>query len=434
MMKARQVKRWLLGLTVGAVISLQAMTAFASVSETASESESVSESGAAGYDAERKGSITIIPGDQDQDGKAVDKDKAGTFALYKVGDVVDGTSVTEFKLTGPFKDSGVVLTREKLESKAAELPKDLEKFALEQNVAADVADIKTGDTVKNLPVGLYLVRQEMADNAYHKVNPFLVIMPKGSETGYKYEYEIEAYPKTGRFAPVQLDPPVSKVIKDPQGNVISRGETFTFSMTPSAGAPMPEGTAAGAVKTVTAGAGNVEFGEIRFDAVGGPYTYTFSELPGDIKEYTYDTSAYVMTVNVVRTADDTLAVQSVITKNNEVADKVEFSNVYKAPEVPETKPHGHTGGGGGGSGTTGYHAVTPQGNTPTPTPTTPGEVLGAIRDAVENSPIGQVLGASRNVKTGDASNMLLYGAGIVLAAILLILWSMLNKKKRHGEK
>jgi pilin isopeptide linkage protein/LPXTG-motif cell wall-anchored protein len=432
MMKARQVKRWLLGLTVGAVISLQAMTAFASVSETASESESVSESGAAGYDAERKGSITIIPGDQDQDGKAVDKDKAGSFALYKVGVVVDGTSVTEFKLTDPFKDSGVVLTRETLEDKAAVLPKDLEKFALEHQVKETAKAVKADEAVTDLPVGLYLVRQEMADNAYHKVNPFLVIMPKGSETGYKYE--IEAYPKTGRFTAVQLDPPVSKVIKDPQGNVISRGETFTFSMTPSAGAPMPEGTAAGAVKTVTAGAGSVEFGEIRFDAVGGPYTYTFSELPGDIKEYTYDSSVYVMTVNVVRTADDTLAVQSVITKNNEVVDKVEFSNVYKAPEVPETKPHGHSGGGGGGSGTTGYHAVTPQGNTPTPTPTTPGEVLGAIRDAVENSPIGQVLGASRNVKTGDASNMLLYGAGIVLAAILLILWSMLNKKKRHGEK
>ncbi|GEM_PF-1929297 len=432
MMKARHVKRWLLGLTVGAVISLQAMTAFASVSETASESESVSESGAVGYDARRKGSITIIPGDQDQDGKAVDKDKAGTFALYKVGYVVDGTSVTEFKLTDPFKDSGVMLTREKLESKAAELPKDLEKFALEHQVKETAKAVKADEAVTDLPVGLYLVRQEMADNAYHKVNPFLVIMPEGSETGY--EYDIMAHPKTGRFAPVQLDPSVSKVIKDPQGNVISRGETFTFSMTPSAGAPMPEGTAAGAVKTVTAGAGSVEFGEIRFDAVGGPYTYTFSELPGDIKEYTYDTSVYVMTVNVVRTADDTLAVQSTITKNNEVVDKVEFSNVYKAPEVPETKPHGHTGGGGGGSGTTGYHAVTPQGNTPTPTPTTPGEVLGAIRDAVENSPIGQVLGASRNVKTGDASNMLLYGAGIVLAAILLILWSMLNKKKRHGEK
>lgn len=428
MMKARQVKRWLLGLTVGAVISLQAMTAFASVSDTAS----VSESGAAGYDSARKGSITIIPGDQDQDGKAVDKDKAGTFALYKVGKVVDGTSVTEFTLTDPFKDSGVMLTRETLEDKAAVLPKDLEKFALEHQVKETAKAVKADEAVTDLPVGLYLVRQEMADNAYHKVNPFLVIMPEGSEKGY--EYEIKAHPKTGRFAPVQLDPSVSKVIKDPQGNVISRGETFTFSMTPSAGAPMPEGTAAGAVKTVTAGAGSVEFGEIRFDAVGGPYTYTFSELPGDIKEYTYDSSVYVMTVNVVRTADDTLAVQSVITKNNEVVDKVEFSNVYKAPEVPETKPHGHTGGGGGGSGTTGYHAVTPQGNTPTPTPTTPGEVLGAIRDAVENSPIGQVLGASRNVKTGDASNMLLYGAGIVLAVILLILWSMLNKKKRHGEK
>ena len=431
MMKARQVKRWLLGLTVGAVISLQAMTAFASVADTASESESVSESGAAGYDAGRTGSITIIPGDQDQDGKAVDKGKAGSFALYKVGKVVDGTSVTEFTLTDPFKDSGVMLTRETLEDKAAVLPKDLEKFALEHQVKETAKAVKADEAVTDLPVGLYLVRQEMADNAYHKVNPFLVIMPEGSETGYAYD--IEAHPKTGRFAPVQLDPSVSKVIKDPQGNVISRGETFTFSMTPSAGAPMPEGTAAGAVKTVTAGAGSVEFGEIRFDAVGGPYTYTFSELPGDIKEYTYDTSAYVMTVNVVRTADDTLAVHSTITKNNEVVDKVEFSNVYKAPEVPETKPHGHSGG-GGGSGTTGYHAVTPQGNTPTPTPTTPGEVLGAIRDAVENSPIGQVLGASRNVKTGDASNMLLYGAGIVLAAILLILWSMLNKKRHHGEK
>jgi pilin isopeptide linkage protein/LPXTG-motif cell wall-anchored protein len=420
MMKARQVKKWLLGLTVGAVISLQAMTAFASVSgETAPASD------AAGYDAGRTGSITIIPGDADQDGKALDADKAGTFALYKVGNVVDGSSVTEFTLTDAFKDSNVKITRETMESKAAELPKELERYALEQEIKANVEDIKVGDKVEALSVGLYLVRQETVDNAYHKVNPFLVIMPKGSETGYVYD--IIARPKTWRFTPVLFDPPVSKVIKDTQGNVISRGETFTFSMTPSAGAPMPEGTAAGTVKTVTAGAGGVEFGTLTFDAVGGPYTYTISEVPGDIKEYTYDTSVYVMTVNVVRTAEDTLAVQSTITKNNAVVEKAEFDNVYKAPE-------GHTGGGGGGSGTTGYHAVTPQGNTPTSTPTTPGEVLGAIRDAVQNSPIGQVLGASRNVKTGDSSNMLLYGAGIVLAAILLILWGVLNKKKRHEEK
>lgn len=409
MMKTRRIKKWLMGITTVALLAMQTVTAFASVES---------------YSQTKLGSITITPGDQDHKGAAVDADEAGTYTLYRVGDVVDGSSVTEFTLATDFAGSGVTINRESLNS--AELPKTLAKYAEDHSIAALKDDITSGEKVGNLEIGLYLVKQKTVHVAWHSFSPFLVIMPEAVEGGY--EYDVKAMPKTWKLSTAKLDPPVRKIITDQYGNSITSDEKFEFVMTPSADAPMPEGTAAGTPKTVTAGAGAIEFGEISYTTVGGPYVYTFTEKAGSNARWTYDDSVYTMTVNVIRNAEDKLEAQKTITKNGAEVSIVEFKNSYR-------KSSGGGGGSSSGGGPKGDPSTDPNGPTGQPTVEPEGEVgrvLGAVRDKIADTPVGRVLGASRRAKTGDESSMRTYGAVFGGAVVLLAAWGVTyKKKKRH---
>lgn len=409
MMKTRRIKKWLMGITTVALLAMQTVTAFASVES---------------YSQAKLGSITITPGDQDHKGSAVDADEAGTYTLYRVGDVVDGSSVTEFTLVKDFAGSGVTIDRESLNS--AELPKTLAKYAEDHGITARKDDITSGEKVGDLEIGLYLVKQKTVHVAWHSFSPFLVIMPEAVEGGY--EYEVKAMPKTWKLTTAKLDPPVRKVITDQYGNSITSDEKFEFVMTPSADAPMPAGTAAGTPKTVTAGAGEIEFGEISYTTVGGPYVYTFTEKAGTNSRWTYDDSVYTMTVNVIRNADDKLEAQKTITKNGAEVSIVEFTNSYR-------KSSGGGGGSSSGGGPKGDPSTDPNGPTGQPTVEPEGEVgrvLGAVRDKLADTPVGRVLGASRRAKTGDESSMRTYGAVFGGAVVLLAAWGVTYKKKKRN--
>lgn len=411
MMKTRRIKKWLMGITTVALLAMQTVTAFASV-------ESYSET--------KLGSITITPGDQDHKGAAVDADEAGTYTLYRVGDVVDGSSVTEFTLATDFAGSGVTIDRESLNS--AELPKTLAKYAEDHSITARKDDITSGEKVGDLEIGLYLVKQKTVHVAWHSFSPFLVIMPEAVEGGY--EYDVKAMPKTWKLSTAKLDPPVRKVITDQYGNSITSDEKFEFVMTPSADAPMPAGTAAGTPKTVTAGAGEIEFGEISYTTVGGPYVYTFTEKAGTNSRWTYDDSVYTMTVNVIRNADDKLEAQKTITKNGVEVSTIEFKNSYR-------KSSGGGGGSSSGGGPKGDPSTDPNGPTGQPTVEPEGEVgrvLGAVRDKLADTPVGRVLGKNRprNPKTGDESSMRTYGAVFGGAVVLLAAWGVTYKKKKRN--
>lgn len=398
-----------MGITTVALLAMQTVTAFASVES---------------YSQAKLGSITITPGDQDHKGAAVDADEAGTYTLYRVGDVVDGSSVTEFTLATEFAGSGVTIDRESLNS--AELPKTLAKYAEDHGITARKDDITSGEKVGDLEIGLYLVKQKTVHVAWHSFSPFLVIMPEAVEGGY--EYDVKAMPKTWKLSTAKLDPPVRKVITDQYGNSITSDEKFEFVMTPSADAPMPEGTAAGTPKTVTAGAGAIEFGEISYTTVGGPYVYTFTEKAGSNSRWTYDDSVYTMTVNVIRNADDKLEAQKTITKNGAEVSIVEFTNSYR-------KSSGGGGGSSSGGGPKGDPSTDPNGPTGQPTVEPEGEVgrvLGAVRDKLADTPVGRVLGASRRAKTGDESSMRTYGAVFGGAVVLLAAWGVTYKKKKRN--
>ena len=412
MMKTRRIKKWLMGITTVALLAMQTVTAFASVES---------------YKADKLGSITITPCYQEsKDSAAIEvaADEAGTYTLYRVGDVVEGSSVTEFTLGPDFAGSGVTIDRESLNS--AELPKTLAKYAEDNKIAPQADDITSGTPVKDLKVGLYLVKQKTVHVAWHSFNPFLVTMPEGSEKGY--EYEVKAMPKTWKLSTAKLDPPVRKVITDQYGNSITSDEKFEFVMTPSADAPMPEGTAAGTPKTVTAGAGEIEFGEISYTTVGGPYVYTFTEKAGTNSRWTYDDSVYTMTVNVIRNADDKLEAQKTITKNGTEVSTIEFKNSYR-------KSSDGGGGSSSGGGPKGDPSTDPNGPTGQPTVEPEGEVgrvLGAVRDKLADTPVGRVLGASRRAKTGDESSMRTYGAVFGGAVVLLAAWGVTYKKKKRN--
>lgn len=410
-MKTRRIKKWLMGITTVALLAMQTVTAFASVES---------------YSQTKLGSITITPGDQDHKGAAVDADEAGTYTLYRVGDVVDGSSVTEFTLAKDFAGSGVTIDRDSLNS--AELPKTLAKYAEDHSITARKDDITSGEKVGDLEIGLYLVKQKTVHVAWHSFSPFLVIMPEAVDGGY--EYDVKAMPKTWKLSTAKLDPPVRKVITDQYGNSITSDEKFEFVMTPSADAPMPEGTAAGTPKTVTAGAGAIEFGEISYTTVGGPYVYTFTEKAGSNARWTYDDSVYTMTVNVIRNAEDKLEAQKTIMKNGAEVSIVEFKNSYR-------KSSGGGGGSSSGGGPKGDPSTDPNGPTGQPTVEPEGEVgrvLGAVRDKLADTPVGRVLGKNRprNPKTGDESSMRTYGAVFGGAVVLLAAWGVTyKKKKRH---
>ena len=411
MMKTRRIKKWLMGITTVALLAMQTVTAFASVES---------------YSQTKLGSITITPGDQDHKGAAVDADEAGTYTLYRVGDVVEGSSVTEFTLAKDFAGSGVTIDRDSLNS--AELPKTLAKYAEDHSIAALKDDITSGEKVGDLEIGLYLVKQKTVHVAWHSFSPFLVIMPEAVEGGY--EYDVKAMPKTWKLSTAKLDPPVRKVITDQYGNSITSDEKFEFVMTPSADAPMPAGTAAGTPKTVTAGAGGIEFGEISYTTVGGPYVYTFTEKAGSNSRWTYDDSVYTMTVNVIRNADDKLEAQKTITKNGTEVSIVEFTNSYR-------KSSGGGGGSSSGGGPKGDPSTDPNGPTGQPTVEPEGEVgrvLGAVRDKLADTPVGRVLGKNRprNPKTGDESSMRTYGAVFGGAVVLLAAWGVTYKKKKRN--
>ena len=411
MMKTRRIKKWLMGITTVALLAMQTVTAFASVES---------------YSQAKLGSITITPGDQDHKGAAVDADEAGTYTLYRVGDVVDGSSVTEFTLAKDFAGSGVTIDRESLNS--AELPKTLAKYAEDNGITARKDDITSGEKVGDLEIGLYLVKQKTVHVAWHSFSPFLVIMPEAVEGGY--EYDVKAMPKTWKLSTAKLDPPVRKVITDQYGNSITSDEKFEFVMTPSADAPMPAGTTAGTPKTVTAGAGAIEFGEISYTTVGGPYVYTFTEKAGTNSRWTYDDSVYTMTVNVIRNADDKLEAQKTITKNGAEVSTVEFTNSYR-------KSSGGGGGSSSGGGPKGDPSTDPNGPTGQPTVEPEGEVgrvLGAVRDKLADTPVGRVLGKNRprNPKTGDESSMRTYGAVFGGAVVLLAAWGVTYKKKKRN--
>ncbi len=203
------------------------------------------------------------------------------------------------------------------------------------------------------------------------------------------------------------------------------GETFTVKLEATNGAPTSAG---GMEKTLTLNgdslSGKVEFGDLHFSAPG-EYVYNVSVSRAGSDSY------------LKLSGDSTLALHAVVNENGQVqlyAVKADSSTAKAKEDLAFNYVYKRTtsGGGGGGGGTTDWHSVTPNGSTET------GTVLGASRgpvgeiiDAVADSPVGQVLGATRKaVQTGDSSMMLVMGLGFVACIAAMFAWCSAWKKRK----
>ena len=98
-------------------------------------------------------------------------------------------------------------------------------------------------------------------------------------------------------------------------------------------APMPAGSVLGKKVVTVNGAGEIDFGDIEFKAVG-KYTYKIVELDTGLANYTYDKTEYTVVVDVTADTNNQLVANYEIKKGVETVNDLSFNNRYEAPKAP----------------------------------------------------------------------------------------------------
>ena len=136
-----------------------------------------------------------------------------------------------------------------------------------------------------------------------------------------------------------------KVKKTLTGDTPTNAGEFKFELTAVsttanvAEVPMPAGSNADKKEVSVNGAGEVEFGKIKYEAVG-KYVYKVVEVNTNLANYTYDQTEYTVTVDVTTDADNKLVSTYEIKKGTEVVGNLEFTNKYETPKAPVTPKTG----------------------------------------------------------------------------------------------
>ena len=220
-------------------------------------------------------------------------------------------------------------------------------------------------------------------------------------------------------------------------------ESFGLVLKSVDNAPMPSGAENG-MKTYSTGVLNsdkrsetIEFGSIVYEAPG-VYEYTLTQNAGSTANMGYDGTTYHIHVKVYNKDDASgLKLEAMwVSKNDssEKLDSISFENVKSSGSTSGGTSGGGSGSGGGG-GVTEWHSVNPSGGTGS---TESGSVLGASRgpigdiiEAIAESPVGQVLGATRKaVQTGDTSMMAVMGCGFLACLAVFVLWFGAWRKRK----
>ena len=98
-------------------------------------------------------------------------------------------------------------------------------------------------------------------------------------------------------------------------------------------APMPAGSVLGKKVVSVNGAGEIDFGDIEFKAVG-KYTYKVVEINTGLANYTYDNTEYTVVVDVTADANNQLVANYEIKKGAETVNDLTFNNKYEVPKAP----------------------------------------------------------------------------------------------------
>ena len=143
--------------------------------------------------------------------------------------------------------------------------------------------------------------------------------------------------------PCEDDPPVRKVvIGEPKAP-----ETFRFELRPNDPAnPMPAGSVGGVRTVEITGAGEEEFGIIKFTAAG-IYEYTATETVSGADGYTYDKTVYLVRYTITESGGKLHSLREFLIEGVPAADQTAcvFTNVYTpaspspvgpTPSTPQT--------------------------------------------------------------------------------------------------
>jgi pilin isopeptide linkage protein len=163
--------------------------------------------------------------------------------------------------------------------------------------------------------------------------------PKYDADGKEIQYTVEELPVEGFFPsydglnitntyipPAELELPL--IEKMVEGEHAPKAE-FRFLLQGEDDAPMPEGSDGKNQIVSLTGSGKIELGKIVFSSPG-TYTYTISELNGGEDGWEYDSVIYTLTITVTQ-EDGKLSAQTVLAKEGEPVEKLQFVNRY-APD------------------------------------------------------------------------------------------------------
>ena len=140
------------------------------------------------------------------------------------------------------------------------------------------------------------------------------------------------------------------------------------------------------------------FEEMRYTRPGD-YKYTVYQLKGESKDIIYDGSVYEVTVRIVNTQEDGLAAEvwAVKDQSDQKTDEIKFINQYKETTTATTEAINNTI----------HHTIT---------------------NTITKSSIG-----TSSPKTGDKSNVMLWG-GIAILSSLCVFFFLFEGKRRKTEE
>lgn len=153
-------------------------------------------------DLTQKGSIEITMKYENQ------PVQGGNLELFRVGEVLEENGDYYFGVLEEFKGSGVSLE----DVQSPEVAKALAEYAKDLKGMKKEISSEGKVDFDQLELGLYLLVQDDAAAGYHKVNPFLVSVPK--EVNGEYVYQVDAGPKV-QLKPQETPPPGTTPLPTP---------------------------------------------------------------------------------------------------------------------------------------------------------------------------------------------------------------------------
>lgn len=164
------------------------------------------------------------------------------------------------------------------------------------------------------------------------------------ESGYEWlvvEDEMDAYYTTTELTNIiftitnKFIAPIPtneiEIYKSISGVTPESASDFSFVLSALDGAPLPGDAEGTELECTITGEGKFVFDPITFTKAG-TYSYAVSEKIGDVSGYTYDTSIYTLTFDVVEENGDLSYTVSIL-KNGQAADAIVFVNNYTPPLI-----------------------------------------------------------------------------------------------------